>query len=369
MAQQNPDEYKQELLINRITTALGFERLSDWIDEQSETLPRIPPSYLLVCFVLIVDIGFLQSYSYVTNKTTIADNPGKIFVIACVVLAVIGIRWMHQTYAQSIVNLELPERDLKNDREIKKRFKQLLSFRVEVGAYLVALALLYVNLFLFLGLSTVVEIDGPVRALVKNFLVLPVYMLLASEFAVLYLSIHVLLPKRIFWADLNMFFYDPQNMGGFGTVGELLKRSYYVYTVGLLSYFGVAYWPQIFGDILNIEGVYPEPVPIVGVFFTVFWVIGVCSIGYSMYRMHALMTRKKQEAIRDIEEDIMSQLEDPFDITTDHIEDSELRAEFEHKVAEIRNTRQYPSTFTMWSQILISVLLPQAMQVALQVLP
>jgi hypothetical protein len=38
-------------------------------------------------------------------------------------------------------------------------------------------------------------------------------------------------------------------------------------------------------------------------------------------------------------------------------------------MAQIRETKRYPSTFTMWSQIAISVLLPQALQVALQIAP
>lgn len=218
-----------------------------------------------------------------------------------------------------------------------------------------------------IGFSTVVEVEGIVRALVSNFVAIPVYVLLIIEFGLLYLSIHLLLPRKIAQADLNMFFYDPQNMGGFGSTGQLLKRSYYIYTAGVLVYFGLVYWPEILGEIVNLERLYPEPTAIVAVFFTILWLIGVCSIGYSMYRMHALMSKKKQEAIKDVEEDIKNKLEDPFDITTEHIEDQKLRAEFEHKLAQIRNTRQYPSTFTMWSQILISVLLPQAMQVTLQI--
>jgi len=369
MTQHNPESYKQKLLTNRIATALGFEQLSDWLDAKSEALPGIPPSYLLVAFALILDMGILEAYNYFIGKNTVVDDPSRIFITAGIVLAVVGLRWLNETYAQSIATLQLPDRDLENGTESEERFKNLLSVRATIAVYLVVLALFYINLFVLLGFSTTVEIQGLVRAIAGNFFIFPFYVLLAIEFGMFYLSIHLLLPRRIIQADLNMFFYDPQNMGGFGLIGQLLKKSYYLYTAGLLLYFFLVYWPQILNDIINLNTVYPEAPAIVAVFLTVLWMVGICSIGYSMYRMHTLMSRKKREAIKDIEKEIKDHLDAPFDITTDHIEDSELRAEFEHRISEIRNTRQYPSTFTMWSQILISVLLPQVMQIALQILP
>ncbi|ERH08786.1 MAG: hypothetical protein J07HX64_00535 [halophilic archaeon J07HX64] len=293
MTERGLDEYKQELLVNRIATALGFERLSNWLDEQSEALPRIPPSYLMFGFIIIINMGVLETYNYLIGKNTLIDNPSRIFATAGVVLAVVGVRWMHETYAQSIADLRLPERDLENDAEIKNSFENLLPLRVEVTVYLVALVLYLLNLFFLIGFSTVVEIEGIVRTLVANFVTIPIYLLLITEFGLLYFSIHLLLPRKIAQADLNMFFYDPQNMGGFGSTGQLLKRSYYIYTVGVLVYFGLVYWPEILGEIVNLKRVYPEPTAIVAVFFIILWLIGVCSIGYSMYRMHALMSKKK----------------------------------------------------------------------------
>lgn len=369
MAQCDPERYKQELVSDRIATAFGFGRVSNWLEGQSEILPEIPASYLLVATALFIDMGVLDTINRFTGRNSLVDDPGKVFIIFGLMLAVVGVRWMNSSYARTVADLQLPERDIENDRHVEQRLENIIPFKLTVSVYLGAVLLYFANLQSGIGIQGAIEVEGVVRALIGNFLILPLVAVpLIVEFGLLYVAIHILLPRHIARADLDMFFYDPQNMGGFGPVGQLLKRSYYLYTGGLLLFFSLGYWP-VFLSNLDVSTPYPGPDMITAVFFSIMWVIGICTIGYSMYRMHTLMSRKKQEAIRDIEAQIKTHLDDPFDITTDHLEDPELRAEFEHKIAEVRNTKRYPSTFTMWSQIMVSVLLPQALQLALQIFP
>lgn len=102
----------------------------------------------MAAFILIIDVGILEIYNHLIGKNTIVEDPGRIFITIGVVLAVVGVRWMQETYAQSIAGLQLPERDLENDAELKKSFENLLPLRAEVTLYLVTLVILFLNLFL-----------------------------------------------------------------------------------------------------------------------------------------------------------------------------------------------------------------------------
>lgn len=369
MGPSTADQHKDKLLVDGIATLLGFQRLSEPL---SRMLSReIPPSYLLVITALIIQLVILDGYNYfITGKNSFVDDPGRLILSFGAILAVVGIHWMQRTYADAVAELELSQRDNKQAQEVKHTFTSLVPFRVKIYVYVVAVMASLFNLFVLFGFSTVVEIEGLPRAVINNFVLRPVVFIpLVVEFALLYFSIHFLLPRRIDRADLDLFFYDPQNMGGFAPVGQLLKKSYYLYTGGLLVYFGLAYWPLILSDFLSLNHEYPPPEPYLAVYFTAFWLFGVISIAYSMYRMHTVMSRKKDKAIREIEAEIKSLLDDPFDINADHIDNQEKREEIQHRITRIRQTKRYPSSFTMWSQIGISVLLPQALQLALQVVP
>jgi TRAP-type C4-dicarboxylate transport system permease small subunit len=359
------DRYKEDLLIERIATIFGFERLS-------KILPRdIPPSYLLVFTALFLQIGVLDTYNYaIADKNSIVTDPGRIFMAIGAVLAVVGVRWMRDQYAHAVSALEIPQRDNERATDFEDSFRTIVSFRTKLAVYLVALVFYVLNFVFLLGVSTAVEIEGLPRVLVVNLGISPLVMVpLIVEFGLMYLGIHTLLPRRIAKADLNLFFYDPQNMGGFSAVGQLFKQSYYLYTAGLLVYFGMVYWPLILTDIFKIQHEYPSPDVLLAVYFSILWFVGVLSIAYSMYRTHTLMSEKKDQAIRKLEAEIKDNLDAPFDIHADHLDDPNQREEINHKIAQIRETKRYPSTFTMWSQIAISVLLPQALQIALQVAP
>jgi hypothetical protein len=191
-----------------------------------------------------------------------------------------------------------------------------------------------------------------------------VYVPLIVEFGLLYIGVHFFLPRRMLKADLDLFFYDPRKMGGFAKVGELLKRSYYLYTAGVILYFTLIYGVVLLND--YITSPYPEPSNTLAIMFTVLWLVGLFSIGYSMYRVHTLMSKKKAREIDEIETQIRGMLDDPYDIHNSNLAGNEQLEEIQHRLEQVRATREYPSTFTMWTQIGISVLLPQALQLLVQ---
>lgn len=351
------DQYRPKLLIEWVAERTRITRLTD-------ALPgEIYAPYLLVGVLVFIDYGVLQTYNYfITGKNSWLSNPSGLMLALGLVVAVIGVRYMANQYASAVASLELSDRPSQLDAT---QFETLVSFRTKLGVYALGLAIYYLNLFLGPGVQTLIEADGTIRFAVGQFVLAPlVNLVLVVEFAVLFFSIQFLLPRRIALTDLDLFFYDPKNMGGFGEVGQLLKRSYYVYTAGVIVYFLVAYGGSIFSAFL--DNPYPDPGLQVAVFFTLAWGVGVVSILYSMWRMHQLMTMKKAERIQELQTDLKGIIRNPYDIRSSQITDKEAMELNERQLDQVRATRTYPTSFTMWSQIAISVLLPQIMQLGAQ---
>lgn len=353
-------EYSDPLLIEWFANRLGFRYLAN----------RLPgdlyPPYLLVSTGLFLDYGIVDSYNYfVSGRSSIVEDPMSIIIAFGIILSVVGIRWIRDAYAKAVSDLRITERDNEKLSENKDNFTPIIRFRYKLIVTAIGIALNFGNLFILLELSTVIAIEGIVATVILNLLVVPlVYIPLIIEFALLYFGIHFLFPRRIARSDLELYYYDPRNMGGFATVGQLLKRTYYLFTAGLLLYFTLVYAAVVFSNFIPTP--YPDPAPIIAVTFSLVWLVGLTSIGYSMYRIHRVMRAKKEQTLREIDNEIRELIDDPYDINTAHIADPDVREDFQHRIDQVKNTREYPSTFTMWSQIAVSVLLPQALQLVVQ---
>lgn len=363
MKRDDPDSFRERLLVERIASVLGFEWLAD----------RVPgdvyPPYLLVAVTLVVQYVLIDGYNFfVSGRTTVLEDPASVVTGIGLVLAVWGSRWMRDQYAEAIADLRVSQREGASGASLTDTFGSIVSLRFKLVWYGIGLVAFAVNAFVLLGYDTLIDLQGVVGGNLQIFVVMPlVYVPAMIEFGLLYLGIHVFLPRRIAAADLDLFYYDPRDMGGFAAVGQLLKRSYYLLTAGLILYFLLVYGPVVLSTVLPSP--YPTPEAPIALMFTALWLAGVASIAYSMYRMHTVMARKKAATIREIEDEIREILDDPYDINAAHIADHERREAIQHRLDRVRATREYPSTFTMWSQIGISVLLPQALQVAVQVVP
>jgi hypothetical protein len=353
-------EYSEKLLIERIAELLGFAWLADRLAW------NVYPPYLLVAVTLVLEYGVIDGYNFfVAGKVSVVSDPISIVTAFGLILAIVGIRWMRDTYAEAMSHLRVSQHKSTANAEHPITFEYIIPFRVKIAAYGVGLLLLFGNHVILLGIPTLLEIQGVVSTILYNFTLQPlVYVPLIVEFGLLYVGIHFFLPRRMIKADLDLFFYDPRNMGGFAKVGELLKRSYYLYTAGLMLYFTLIYGVIFLNE--YITSPYPEPSNALAVMFTALWLVGLVSIGYSMYRVHTLMSDKKGREIDKIEDQIRGRLDDPYDIHNSNLASDENLEEIQHRLEQVRTTREYPSTFTMWTQIGISVLLPQALQFVVQ---
>jgi len=73
------------------------------------------------------------------------------------------------------------------------------------------------------------------------------------------------------------------------------------------------------------------------------------------------MKHKKDEKIQQLEKEIKSAIDSPRNIHSKNITDREKYEQAQEALSQVQSTKTYPTTFTMWSQIFISVLLPQAL--------
>jgi len=341
------DARDERNLIEYMAALFGFSRLSTALPGRD-----IYPPYLYVGFFSLLDVCVLQVYVHLTGGTHILlQTPNVVAGYVAVLLGVYGVRYMSSGYGDALAAIRAQDRV---DSSGIARFQRLFGWRTKIGIYVVAVAVLYANAVLNVGV--------PNRVTAINFLFTWefVFLPVIVEFALTYYGIHVRLPRRIKKAEIGLFFYDPRNMGGFAAVGQLLKRSYYIYTAGLLLFFVLVYGPVLF----SVSGYVPGLFELA--FFSTAWFAGLLSIGYSMYTMHRLMSAEKEQRIRELEDQLHRAIENPYDITDSRVTDQEQLDDARRRLEEIRNTRVYPATFTMWSQIAISVLLPQLLQLTVQ---
>jgi len=248
---------------------------------------------------------------------------------------------------------------------MRRQFEGLVSLRVRVAGCLAALLVHYAVTVFILGIPQLIEIGGIGVVLYAQIVSFPliIYPILI-DLGISYIAVHVMVPRRIANADFGLFYYDPRNLGGFEPLGELLKRSYYIYTGILLLWFVQSHAPVMLSQ--YISSPYPPPAPILQVALSAVWLVGVLTIAYSMYQTHSIMKDKKEEKIRSLEQELKETVNNPYDATLSNIEDRERYDEIQETLSHVKNTKTYPTTFTMWSQIFISVLLPQALNMVVQ---
>ena len=334
-------------LVEYMAALFGFSRLSTALPGR-----EIYPPYLFVGFFSFLDLAVLQVYVHFSGGTHILlDVPSVAVGYAAVLLGVYGIQYMAGGYESALATIRAQERA---DSSAIDQFQRIFSWRAKVLIYVIAALALYANTLLNVGVPN--QVTAVNFLFTWEFVFLPVVV----EFALTYYGIHFLLPRRFENAGFNLFFYDPRNMGGFAAVGQLLKRSYYIYTAGLVLFFFLVYGPVL----LSVDGYVPGLFELA--FFSTAWFVGLLSIGYSMYTMHQFMSVQKEQRIRELEDELHGAIENPYDINNSRVTDQEQLDDARRRLEQVRSTRVYPATFTMWSQIAISVLLPQLLQITVQ---
>jgi hypothetical protein len=350
-------KFNGDLLIEKLAELFHFDKLSELLP-----IRNIYPPYLLLAFFLFIDFGVVHTYRhfFTPYQHVLIKNPILVFGPLALALAAVGIRYMSNGYHQAVEGLNLNRRSTESSPD---RFERVFPINLKLIAYGVFTLSLYAVYVFGVGVNTIVEQAPLVEFVVNHVLIIGViYIPFVVEFALIYFSIHFSIPRRIRQSNMGLFYYDPRNMGGFAPVGQLLKRTYYLYTTGLILFFIFIYGPHILPivDPAFDLGIVPF------LFFTSAWVVGIASIGYSMITMHRIMSTKKEERIQELEKEIEDLIENPYDINSSEVKDKEKLEDLNRRLEKVKQTKVYPATFTMWSQIAISVLLPQGLQLVTQ---
>ncbi|AHG05071.1 hypothetical protein HALDL1_01685 [Halobacterium sp. DL1] len=342
-------------LFVRFLGRIGFENITAVAGARAEPLT----AYALL--VVFVEVVVLQGFNAVTNRpVAFVENP--LWLVRPVVLvgAALATHSLFQRYESAVQESRLLDRAGSPD--------QLREFvPPALGAIVVAVGVGFtlVNATVLLGIEQLYAAGGPAR--VFRFLVVTPfgYVPIFGTFLATYLTVEVLVPRRIARAEVNVDFLDPEGLGGMRPVGELLKYAYYCVMVGLVAYALAMYGPHVLGGPFAYDEL-SAPGAAVNAGFTAVWVVAVGVMAYGIYELHRFMAREKREEVRRLDDLAREQLDEPWDIRQFDAHDPPAEyLTYRERLNLVTATREYPATFTMWSQLLVGVMVPKALQMAL----
>jgi hypothetical protein len=337
---------------------VGFDRLT-------ATLPgeRTALSWFAVG-VVVLEFGLLQIYNFVSGYSVVyVENPLVLVNPVLLVAAAVATESLHNRY-----NVAAAQSNLRDRAETPEVFEKLVPAKLTYLFVAFGIVFTLVNAVVFLTIPQMYAAGGPVR--VFRFVVLTpfAYVPVLATFLATYIAVDVLLPRRLSEAGLEIDFLDPERLGGLRPIGELVKHAYYFLMLGLIGYAIGTYGPYILGGAFAY-GEIGEPGIVVNAAFTAVWAASIALMAYGIYTMHLFMVREKREALHRLDEKSRDEIEDPWDI--DRFDAADPPEEFlahRERVNHITSTKEYPATFTMWTQILVGVLAPKAIQLLLAAL-
>lgn len=343
---------EDSIWIDRVAARLGFGHLDS-------VLPGSPaPAYIYISCFVIVDIA-IRIYQTVTGvRPILVNNPLWLLQEVALVGAVVAAKWMHTEYAWVLDGMAIHDRV-----SHPERFEQLISDKyLWVGFGLGAIAWWAFALFVVTP-AEAMRVGGPL-ALVTGLIIIPFgYVPIAIEFLATYLGVVVLFPQQIIRSDLEPYFPDPEQVGGFRPVGELIKSAYYLLMLGLVVFALRGYLPHI-TTVFASEG--DPPGIVYNLMFTGVWIVSVITVAYGILSLHLFLRREKREKLKHLDEQIRDHYEAPWEIHEFHEptnvpEYERLRQRIDH----VRGTKEYPGTFSMWSQLLLGLVIPKVVQLVL----
>jgi len=346
-----------ELWVEAVPRRLGLETLAARLTGRGTLAP-----YLFVVLGATLDAG---SSVYLFLRTgepaPLMQNPFWLVLPAILLFAVWSVRKFREWYRAIVEHVDLeartgPEYGLHS-------FESLLTGRIRLGLYALALALYAGALIVRGSVPFILETLGPLVGTIKFAIVAPaVYILVGVEFAALFLAIHVRLPRLIRRADLAMDFADPTDFGGMYRFGALIKYSYYSFAVILLLFLFWTYAPVVFRSVVGVR--YPPPGVETTGQFAAMWLVGTGLLVHSVYALHLHMADAKEEKLREVTDRIRDLGDDDRTIPdTQPSPEAAQRVRLEYdNLRRVKRIREYPADMLMLSQLAFSVVLPIAVE-------
>lgn len=189
------------------------------------------------------------------------------------------------------------------------------------------------------------------------------YGIIFAEFLATYIGILVYFPRRIRRTDFKINFLDPEGLGGLRPAGELMKSAYYFAVFGLIGFAIMLYGPSIINNLTGSP--YSDPGLVQDMLFTSVWILAIGTMVYGLSQIHWFMKRTKRRELTRLDREARELVKDPFDMERFEVKNEKKYDEIRQRMEYVNNTQEYPTTFTMWIQISIGIILPKAIQILL----
>lgn len=341
--------FNQDLWLDRVARVLGFRRLSAVLPGQ------IPPAYLYAgILVFTIDI-VLNTWAYITGEYIVyLENPFFIFQPLTLLTAAYGARALRSRYHQVMHEMDISSRSSKPD--------QLLNIVPSWLPWAFFIFLVSVNFIRVASLGGPIAIyqDRGLSEIIGWLVANPIWATIASQFLAVYLSIVMLAPWRIWRSDVGIDFLDPEGLGGLRPIGELIKHAYYYQVAGLIAFALILYTPGV-----STVGV--ERTAATNVFFSIAWVGAVATIAIGVFILHRFMHQEKRHELLRLKKIKQQHIDNKWNVVEYTITDEKesLISEIDDRMELVSTTNEYPATFSIWSQLILSIVLPKAVQVAI----
>ena len=339
-ATQESTEENDGLWLDRYAQYFGF----GWL---SKRLPGdVPPSSLYAIMTVVLGHLGILIYNVVTGNPVIyRENP--YFLLQPIVLlgAVYGAHSLQAEYDGAMAEMRIRER---------AETPESLLYPAPVW---LPWALFVVGAGLQLTRATLDMAGWGITDLFANFVLFPfVFLPIVVQFVVVYATIEFFGPWRLLHSEVGIHFLDPQGVGGLRPLGELVKKAYYYIAAGLVGYALITYAPFV-DSAWTVSAA-------AGTLFTAVWVATVATVAFAVFTLHRFMHEAKRQEIQWLETQLRDCIQNPWDVKA-----YEIPAEKEQEVEDLRErinrvnaTSEYPATFSIWSQLLLSIAVPKGIQ-------
>lgn len=332
-----------ELWLDQFARYLGFGRLATRIS------PSLPPSYV---YAIITVVGWtitsISADILVFHNTPIyGENPYFLLQPIVLIAGVHGAHSLNRSCLRAIDEMRLEERSSDPDQfaNLIPRWLPWVIFGIAVALQLVRTYTSYT--------------DFTTVGVVANGFVFPfVYAPIIVQFSVVYVAIEFILPWQLYQSDVGVHFLDPHGVGGLRPIGELVKKAYYYVVGGLIAYALITYAPGVNGWEISLTA---------GAIFTVVWLTSIATVAFAVLLLHQFLHREKREELRKLESELHNHIDNPWEVREYTIRDdaTETVEDIRQRINVVSSTREYPATFSIWTQLLLSVVIPKALQLFL----
>jgi len=339
----NWSDHHQELWLDRFAQYLGFGRLGSVLN-----FP-LPPSYLYAV-VTVVGWAVLSTsidLFYFETEPIYVRNPYFLLQPLILLVGVYGAHSLRRSYEAALKEMKLHERTDDID-QFQELFPSWLPWLLFGTAATLQLSRSYADLGTFTP-----------TGFVANAIIFPfVYAPILVQFLTIYVGIEFVAPWRLYKSDVGIHFLDPHGVGGLRPFGELVKKAYYFIVAGLIAYAFLIYAPG-----LAVASVSATAAAI----FTGVWAASIATVAFAVFVLHRFLHREKREELEHLEKELRNYIENPWEVSEYTIpEDATQRVEdIQERIDTVSATREYPATFNIWTQLLLSIAIPKAVQLFL----